>query len=498
MAVSEISFHIWHFRQLSTSIADVVVIFCQIPLFFVFSSLLSESSPWICFVKPSNMSYRSRDHSSAIAAGATLASTLGLLGTLYYLDIPSFLRTRVKSKKVEPRCYSADKAPSLTAFKTLTQQVTVQQTYPLAVGISKNVPIYDCTKFNMKNAKRIDQLQDELYHISISGPGVYVMKHFFTDLDTIDTANRAYHAIIESELQSNGAKGDHFAPGSSNSRIWNSFSKHALQDPESFTAYFSNPWFKVVCESYLGPAYKITSQVNIVHPGGKPQMPHRDYHLGFQTDEDVAAWPKAVHAMSSLLTLQGAVAHTDMPLDSGPTRLLPYSQSFDEGFRAYRSKDFIDCFQTNYISLPLEKGDAVFFNPALFHAAGENLTKDFSRSANLIQVSSAFGKTIETIETLPLIENTYDLLAAKYKKEGMSVEVEAFISAVAEGYPFPTNLDCRPPAPNGMAPESEQDILRRGIREGWEREKMMEMLRGVREASGMNGKVETKSTVFGT
>jgi hypothetical protein len=38
---------------------------------------------------------------------------------------------------------------------------------------------------------------------------------------------------------------------------------------------------------------------------------------------------------------------------------------------------------------------------------------------------------------------------------------------VAEGYPFPTNLDKRPPAPGGMAPDSEQDIMLNGLKQGW-------------------------------
>lgn len=444
------------------------------------------------------MAHHSRDRSGALAAAGSVASIVGLLGTLYYLDAPAFLRQRVKSKKVEPRCYDPRSQPSLTAFKTLTQQLTLKETYPLCSDISSSIPIYNCKNFNLDNVGKVDRLQDELYHNLTSGPGVYVLKNFFTDLSIIDGANTAYDQIIAQELKKSGAKGDHFAPASANSRIWNSFSKHALQDPDSFTKYFSNAWFKVVCDSYLGPGYRITSQVNIVRPGGKAQMPHRDYHLGFQFDEDVVAWPKAVHQLSGLLTLQGAVAHTDMPADSGPTRLMPYSQTFGEGFRSYRRKEFIEYFEQNYVALPLEKGDAIFFSPALFHAAGENRTKDFSRSANLIQVSSAMGKTMETIDTYPLIESTYELLAAKYQAEGMSTEVDAFIRAVAEGYPFPTNLDCRPPAPGRMAPESEQDILRRVVSEGGDKARMMKELTEFRESSSANGRVLRQTTVFGT
>ncbi|KAK4913872.1 hypothetical protein LTR28_013721 [Elasticomyces elasticus] len=120
---------------------------------------------------------------------------------------------------------------------------------------------------------------------------------------------------------------------------------------------------------------------------------------------------------------------------------------------AYRLPEFDEYFLANWVSLPLKKGDAVFFNPALFHAAGANQTSDFERSANLIQVSSAFGKPMETIDSIPLVGRCWDMLSSRYKEEGMSDETDAFVKALVEGYPFPANLDKRPPAPGGMAPE---------------------------------------------
>ncbi|KAK5125555.1 hypothetical protein LTR85_000666 [Meristemomyces frigidus] len=424
--------------------------------------------------------------SQAMTAVAAAASVVGFLGTLYYLDIPSMVQQRTKSRKVDARCYSTGQQdkPSLAAFRILTQQVTLKETYPLAQTITKNIPVYDCTTFRLDDEAWVDRLQDELYHILLNGPGVYVVKHFFTDLGTIDAANTAYDRIIAHELaETDGAKGDHFAPASANSRIWNSFSKLCLEDPESFVTYHSNPLFRVVCEAYLGPAYRLTSQVNIVKPGGQPQACHRDYHIGFETPEATAKWPKAMHTASQLLTLQGAVAHTDMPVESGPTRLLPFSQLFEEGFMAYRLPEFNDYFLESYVSLPLEKGDAIFFSPALFHAAGQNSTDDFARSANLIQVSSAFGKPMETIDTIPLVDACWEHMMAKYEAEGMSAEVDALVRAVGEGYPFPTNLDRRPPAPGGMAPESEQNVLRRALGEGWDRERIVGELKAMSQAA---------------
>lgn len=384
--------------------------------------------------------------------------------------------------RVSSRCYSLKSPPSLDEFKKLTQQTTDKAAYPLSVKIQQNVPIYDCESFH-QDEDYTDALQDEWHHILLSGPGVFVLKRFFTDMRVIDDTNEAYKSIIAHELETNQSAGDHFAPASANSRIWNSFSKHCLQDPASFVTYYSNPLFKKVCNAWLGPGYRLTAQVNVVKPGGKAQVSHRDYHIGFQTETDAARWPKAMQIASQLLTLQGAVAHTDMPVESGPTRLLPFSQMFEEGYMAYRREEFINYFLDSYISLPLEKGDAVFFNPALFHAAGENTTKSFERSANLIQVSSAFGKTMETIDTVPLVEKTWDILVGQHKKYGMSTEVDAFVRAVADGYPFPTNLDRRPPAPGGMAPESEQDLLKKGLHENWSQERVISELIDMEEKS---------------
>lgn len=189
------------------------------------------------------------NRNTAFTAAASLASAGALLSTLYYLDIPSMLNKRVESRKVTKRSFNPATAPSLADFKLLTSQQTLKSTYPLAKRIEKNVPIYDCRHFDISDlsSSKIDQLQDELYHNLTAGPGVYVLKHFFPpdSIATVEAANAAYETIIADEKAVSGAKGDHFAAGNANDRIWNSFSKHALHDPESFVDYFSNPWFKV-------------------------------------------------------------------------------------------------------------------------------------------------------------------------------------------------------------------------------------------------------------
>lgn len=381
---------------------------------------------------------------------------------------------------IPSRAWSVDNAPSVKDFAALCEQNITKDDYPLSAAVEKNIPVYDLSRFAPDDASTVEQLKDEWNHVLLSGPGVFAVKNLYTDLSILSATNKVYDDIIAAEAT--GAKGDHFATSSANSRIWNSFGKHGLADPKSFSAYYSNLWLPHICTAWLGPSYRLTAQVNIVRPGGAPQVSHRDYHLGFQTADACAQFPAAMQVASQLLTLQGAVAHSDMPLASGPTRFLPFSQRFPAGYMAYRRPEFDAYFLEHWVSLPLAMGDGVFFNPALFHAAGANESADVHRSANLVQISSAFGKPMETIDSLPLVEKCWDEVR-RMRKEGRVREVEALVAAVAEGYPFPTNLDRRPPAPGGMAPESEQQLLLRGLEEGWSTEEAVANLRQMREDS---------------
>jgi ectoine hydroxylase-related dioxygenase (phytanoyl-CoA dioxygenase family) len=376
------------------------------------------------------------------------------------------------------RLFSVDKPPSLDEFKKLTSRSTPIH-YPLAASIEANVPIYELDEFSEVSPAQRSTLQDEWYHILLSGPGVFVTKNLYRDKKLINTVNDTYCNIIDEEKKRSGKRGDHFAGTGANDRIWNSFSKHCLQDAKSFLEYYSNPWLPLISSAWLGPHHRLTAQVNIVKPGAKPQISHRDYHIGFQDNASCAKFPKALQVASQFLTLQGAIAHSDMPRESGPTRLLPFSQMFEEGYMAYRIPAFQEYFLENYVSIPLAQGDGLFFNPALFHAAGQNDSTGIMRSANLLQISSAFGKPMEMIDTYSLVEATWDSLREMHKEEGLSDRVRAFVGNAAEGYPFPTNLDRRVPETAGMAP----DLLIRGLNEEWSKQRVLEEMQKMRHDS---------------
>ncbi|MBE0414914.1 phytanoyl-CoA dioxygenase family protein, partial [Yoonia sp.] len=352
---------------------------------------------------------------------------------------------------------------------------------PNAIAAPKNVPVYDITaladQIAMPDTRRA--LMTEWARILQHGAGVFVLKQACPDHDAIDAATIAYDAIIADERKTGAAGADHFAAAGKNDRIWNSLQKLAIRAPEIAVRYFSSPAIDTACEAWLGPNYQMTAQINLVHPGGQAQQAHRDYHLGFQTADISATYPAHVHDLSPLMTLQGGIAHCDMSLDAGPTKLLPFSQLYRPGYAAWRRDDFRAYFESHCVQLPLDKGDAIFFNPALFHAAGANFSAGIHRMVNLLQVSSAFGRAMESVDRRSICKAVFPALCAACAKGYLTPPMrEAVLAAMAEGYSFPINLDRDPPV-GGLAPETQKAVLRKAVLDGWSAPELADALDGI-------------------
>lgn len=328
-----------------------------------------------------------------------------------------------------------------------------------ADDVVDGVPVYDCGAFVGTD---IGPLQAEWAEVLLRGAGILVLRGAFDDHRVIDDASAAFFDIIAAQQASGQIAGDHYAKPGANDRIWNALEKLAINAPDVFVRYYANAPIAAICEAWLGPAYQITSQVNVVNPGGQAQMPHCDYHLGFLTDDVAAAYPAHVHSLSPMLTLQGAVAHCDMPVETGPTMYLPHSQKYSHVFLSWRHPDVISYFDQHRTQLALAKGDAVFFNPSLLHAAGTNRTGDIRRMANLLQVSSAFGRAMEAERRQAMCEAVYPAVLAMADRADQA----RVIAATAEGYPFPTHLDADQPI-GGLAPPSQADVMAEAIAAAW-------------------------------
>jgi ectoine hydroxylase-related dioxygenase (phytanoyl-CoA dioxygenase family) len=364
--------------------------------------------------------------------------------------------------------YLAEDDCRLADFIDVVGEQTDLADYPHADAVERGVLVYDSARLRkeISGAEGRREVAAELARALDDGPGIVVFTGAFGDLGVVDRATGQFEAIIAGQHAAGGAAGDHFAKSGQNDRIWNALEKLALRAPDVFAAYYANDIVATVCHAWLGPGYQVTSQVNVVNPGGAAQTAHRDYHLGFQSGSHAARFPAHVHRLSPVLTLQGAVAHTDMPAETGPTMYLPHSQKYLPGYLAFHRPEFRGYFEANYVQLPLTKGDAAFFNPALFHAAGANRTTRVHRMANLLQVSSAFGRAMEAVDRVSMSAALFPALLAMRDAGAAPAMIANAIAACAEGYAFPTNLDLDQPI-DGLAPMTQAEILGQAVADGW-------------------------------
>jgi ectoine hydroxylase-related dioxygenase (phytanoyl-CoA dioxygenase family) len=363
-----------------------------------------------------------------------------------------------------------ESACDVQEFRAQVARETDLSDYPHAIDVRENVLVYPAGETVDRRA-----LQAELMRALSDGPGVVVFENAFS-ADVVDRASAAFFAIIDEQHAAGSAAGDHFGKPGANDRIWNAAQKLALHSPDVFAEYYANDVLAVISQAWLGPRYQVTSQVNVVNPGGQQQVPHRDYHLGFVAPDALAAYPAHLHRTSPVLTLQGAVAHCDMPVESGPTMLLPYSQQFLGGYIAFNRPEFVEFFAEHQVQVPLRSGDAMFFNPALYHGAGTNLSTDIRRMANLLQISSPFGRAMEALDRTAMVCAIYPALL-EMKAAGRSQrDLLNVVVATAEGYAFPTNLDRDQPI-GSLAPASQVDTVMAALADDFTQEQLEGALR---------------------
>ncbi len=283
----------------------------------------------------------------------------------------------------------------------------------------------------------------------------------------------AFEAIIADGARRSGGRqattSPSPAPTTGSGTRWRSSPSATRRRSSTTTPTTSSRWSR---RPGSGPAYQVTSQVNVVRPGGQAQDPHRDYHLGFLSNEVAARYPAHVHLLSPVLTLQGAVAHSrhagrerpdDVPAVLPPVRArLPRLAA--AGVPRATSRE-------RYVQLPLAQGRRRVLQPGAVPRRGTNVSADVQRMANLLQVSSAFGRAMETVDRAKVVTAVYPVLRARRAAGADQAAVANAVAASAEGYPFPTNLDLDQPI-GGLTPLAQADIVRRpsptdGSRRRW-------------------------------
>ena len=87
----------------------------------------------------------------------------------------------------------------------------------------------------------------------------------------VDATTAVFEELMTRQRVEGGGAGDHFAKLGANDRVWNALEKLAVTNPAVFVDYYANDVIAAIATAWLGPDYQVTSQVNVVNPGGKAQ-----------------------------------------------------------------------------------------------------------------------------------------------------------------------------------------------------------------------------------
>jgi hypothetical protein len=85
--------------------------------------------------------------------------------------------------------------------------------------------------------------------------------------------------------------------------------------------------------------------------------------------------------------------------------------------------------------------------------------------ANLLQISSPFGRAMEALDRTAMVRAVYPALMAMRAAGRSERDVASAVNATAEGYPFPTNLDHDQPI-GSLAPPSQVDTVLTALADG--------------------------------
>ena len=85
--------------------------------------------------------------------------------------------------------------------------------------------------------------------------------------------------------------------------------------------------------------------------------------------------------------------------------------------------------------------------------------------ANLTQIGSAFGRTLESVNRQQMSISIFPVLKQRRSAMWSDVDIKNVIAACSEGYPFPTNLDRDSPLKR-RAPQSQADLVWKALCDG--------------------------------
>ena len=202
------------------------------------------------------------------------------------------------------------------------------------------------------------------------GPGIAVFRGAF-EHDVVDRVTEVFEQVIAQEKAAGRAAGDHFAAPGANDRVWNALEKLAVADPEAFVDYYANDVLALAAtrlararatrsparstsSTPAAPARPCTATTTWASRARRPRpSSRRTCTRCRRCSPSRAPWPTAT-CRSSRARPSTCPTRRSTPTATSPTGC-PSSRSTSS---------------PTTCSCRWPRADAVFFNPALFHAAG--------------------------------------------------------------------------------------------------------------------------------
>src|ERR671933_2351518 len=163
----------------------------------------------------------------------------------------------------------------LEDFREVVETTTDLADYPHADEVRENVLVYGSRlRAAVTTPEERRDVQAELARALADGPGIVVFAGAFPDTAVVDRATAVFRAMIDEQKAAGVVGGDHFAKPGANDRVWRALDKFAVRDPRTFADYYANDTLALISSAWLGVGYQVTSQINVVNPGGPAQVAH--------------------------------------------------------------------------------------------------------------------------------------------------------------------------------------------------------------------------------
>ena len=317
-------------------------------------------------------------------------------------------------------------------------------------------------------------MQAELARALLEGPGIVVFKRAF-ETPVVDAATAAFDRLIAGRRRRGRSLGDHFAKPGANDRVWGALDKLAVADPEVFAEYYANDVLALVSEAWLGPDYQVTSQVNVVNPGGQAQAAHRDYHLGFMDRTQAPAYPAQVHAFRPPSPCRARSRTRHARRDAARPCTCRTRSSTSPGYLAYHCPAFTEYFERALRATAAGQGRRRVLQPGPVprrrHQPLQRHPPDGQPAPGVLRLRPGDGDRGPRPRCARAI---YPVLLDGRQKAPARLLANV-VAAAAEGYPFPTNLDLDQPV-GGAGPAEQADLVHQALAEDWDDARLTEAL----------------------